>query len=250
MLISHAVKSPNYDKRIGNNINYVIFHYTQLPLVQAINAYKDPNIKLSAHYLICENGLIYNMVAEQQRAWHAGRSCWQGIDGINEYSIGIELDNLGTQPFTKPQIASLISLCLKLKEKYTIPTASFLGHSDIAAARKVDPGVYFPWQELAQYNIGLWPASLNNLVDDIVYSYNDRGEGIYSLRSKLAKLGYDITLNDIFDADLNHIIRAFKLKYLGKFLLKKYKITAFHDQQTQYNWLMSCQIILDQLLAY
>ena len=115
---------------------------------------------MSSHYLINRKGEIFKMVNDLNTAWHAGKSRWKNFINLNRYSIGIELVNkgheYGYQKFSSNQINSLISLCKNLKKIYKIKNENFLGHSDIAPLRKVDPGENFPWRKLSKYNLGLW----------------------------------------------------------------------------------------------
>jgi len=146
--------SPNFDER---RPNFVIIHHTSNDDAEyALSTLTDPLRRVSAHYLIARDGTIYYLVDELARAWHAGDSYWGGNRDLNSASIGIELDNNGEEPFTEPQIASLLRLLADLKERYKIPTANFLGHGDIAPARKTDPSRRFPWKQLAGHGFGLW----------------------------------------------------------------------------------------------
>ena len=118
--------------------------------------------QLSCHYIIDTDGSLYQCVAEDKRAWHAGAGFWRSIqEDINSHSIGIELTSptLGQTPYPASQIKTLIHLCQQLIQKYNIPAQNIIGHSDIAPARKPDPGFAFPWEVLAKNGIGLWPKS-------------------------------------------------------------------------------------------
>ena len=146
--------SPNFDAR---RPNFVIIHHTSNDTAaRALSTLTDPLHKVSAHYLIGRDGTIYYLVDELDRAWHAGDSYWGGSRELNSASIGIELDNNGDEPFTEPQLESLLLLLADLKERYKIPTANFLGHGDIAPWRKNDPSAYFPWKRLAERGFGVW----------------------------------------------------------------------------------------------
>jgi N-acetylmuramoyl-L-alanine amidase len=135
---------------------------------------------VSAHYLIARDGEVFYLVDEARRAWHAGESYWAGQRDLNSASIGIELDNNGSEPFAEAQIASLLALLADLKERYQRSPASFLGHGDIAPGRKVDPSVYFPWKRLADNGFGLWceppypvvPAGLDTALLLQAFGYN------------------------------------------------------------------------------
>lgn len=148
------VASPNYDER---RPNYVILHQTSnADAGRALATLTNPERKVSAHYLIARDGTVYQLVAEDARAWHAGVSYWGGHTDLNSASIGIELDNDGVEPFAEPQIERLLRVLQDLKQRYRIPRENFLGHGDVAPRRKVDPSALFPWPRLAAAGFGLW----------------------------------------------------------------------------------------------
>ncbi len=149
-----TVPSPNFDAR---RPNYVILHHTGSPAAErALRTLTTQQREVSAHYLIGRDGRIYYLVDEFNRAWHAGDSYWGGDRDLNSASIGVEIDNDGEEPYSEPQIQSLLALLADLKSRWKIPTANFLGHGDVAPGRKTDPGINFPWQRLAQAGFGLW----------------------------------------------------------------------------------------------
>ena len=155
--------SPNYAEktRKKTRIKFVIIHYTGMQSeIASINRLKNSKAKVSCHYLINRKGEIIQMVNENKVAWHAGKSKWKNFNNLNDSSIGIELVNkgheFGYQNFSKIQIKRLINLCIQLKKKYMIKKENFLGHSDIAPLRKLDPGEKFPWKQLSKYNLGVW----------------------------------------------------------------------------------------------
>ena len=153
--------SPNYTKKTRSKakIKFIIFHYTGMQSeIESIKRLKNPKYKVSCHYLINRKGKIIQLVKEKNSAWHAGKSKWKKFVNLNNNSIGIELVNkghkYGYQKFTDIQIKSLIALCKNLKRKYAIKEENFLGHSDIAPLRKIDPGEKFPWKKLSHLKIG------------------------------------------------------------------------------------------------
>ena len=153
-LVTRQSPSPNFDER---RPNYVVLHATSNDTAErALATLTDPAKKVSAHYLIGRDGSIHQLVAERNRAWHAGESYWGGLTDLNSASIGIELDNNGDEPFPDMQITVLLELLADIKQRYRIPPANFAGHGDIAPRRKVDPGALFPWQVLAARGFGLW----------------------------------------------------------------------------------------------
>jgi N-acetylmuramoyl-L-alanine amidase len=137
--------------------NFVILHHTaQNSCEQTLTTFTTVKSQVSAHYVICKDGTVHHMLNDYLRAWQAGVSKWGNATDINSLSIGIEIDNNGFEPFTEPQINSLLELLDRIKKAYNIPAANFIGHADIAPGRKVDPNRYFPWQKLAENGFGLW----------------------------------------------------------------------------------------------
>lgn len=157
--------SPNFnDRSAETTVDLLILHYTGMKSAQeALDRMCDPAVEVSAHYCIDLDGTVYRLVAEDKRAWHAGVSFWQGARNINDRSIGVELVNKGHEwgyhPFPEAQIRALIDLCQGILTRHqAITPARVIGHSDVAPARKQDPGELFPWQRLAQdHGIGIWP---------------------------------------------------------------------------------------------
>lgn len=191
----YAAGTVNFDLR---KPNFVIIHHTaQKSCAQTLKTFTVERSKVSAHYVICEDGTVHHMLNDYLRAWQAGVSRWGNNTDINSSSIGIELDNDGYERFAEPQIVSLLKLLDTLKRKYAIPTANFIGHSDIAPRRKVDPNVFFPWQRLAQRGFGLW---YDDTTDVVVPPSFDR-------LTALRLVGYDL-------ADTVAAIRAFRRHFL------------------------------------
>lgn len=150
------VPSKNYNAR---QATLIVLHYTGETSVQgALHTLTTRNADgpVSAHYLVGRDGAIYQLVAEDQRAWHAGASEWGAIQDVNSISIGIELDNDGDEVFAQPEIDSLLRLLADITTRLQIPHANIVGHADVAPTRKDDPGVRFPWGELAAHGFGLW----------------------------------------------------------------------------------------------
>ena len=140
--------------------NFVVIHHTaQDSLEQTLNTFTVPHTEVSAHYVIGRNGEVYQMLNDYVRAWHAGAGRWGNVTDLNSVSLGIELDNNGNEPFSEAQIQSLLNVLNTLKTKYNIPTANFIGHSDVAPTRKVDPSALFPWKRLAENGFGYWPTA-------------------------------------------------------------------------------------------
>jgi N-acetylmuramoyl-L-alanine amidase len=179
--------SPNFDER-ALPVTMLVLHYTGMPdAAGAIARLKDPAAKVSAHYFVAEDGQILRLVAEDKRAWHAGRSWWRGVTDINSASIGIEIVNpgheFGYRPFPEEQIDALIPLVADIVERHAITRGNVVGHSDIAPARKQDPGELFPWHRLARLRLAL-PRPTKNLMDP---RWTDGG-----FLLALERFGYDV----------------------------------------------------------
>jgi N-acetylmuramoyl-L-alanine amidase len=154
-IVSEWVGTVNFNLR---KPNFIIIHHTaQDSLQKTLRTFTSQKTKVSAHYVISRDGKVVHMLNDYLRAWHAGNSSWGKTTDINSVSLGIELDNNGSEPFSDIQINSLLALLTKLKKDYSIPTQNIIGHSDIAPTRKVDPSVFFPWKLLAANGFGLWP---------------------------------------------------------------------------------------------
>lgn len=179
--------SPNFgERKDGKTAQYLILHYTGSPSAdEARRLLKGGRVghDVSAHYLVDEAGVITRLVDEDKRAWHAGKSYWEGEEDMNSASIGIEIQNPGHEfgyvPFTDAQIKAVALLCKDIMTRHGIPPENVLAHSDIAPARKEDPGELFPWEELAKQGIGIWPQ----------VTAADTGAG--DLAPLLAQYGYD-----------------------------------------------------------
>ena len=194
-----ARPSPNHDDRGGAAIDMLVLHYTGMKTAEgALEKLCDPAARVSAHYTVDEDGTVYAHVPEERRAWHAGVSHWAGVNNVNACSIGIEIVNpgheYGYRTFPKEQIAAVIALCQSILQRHSIPPARVLGHSDVAPARKEDPGELFPWQALAKAGVGLWPDRVES----------DLGP------EALARYGYDP------DAPQDKVITAFQRHFRPK----------------------------------
>jgi|GEM_PF-699396 len=228
----------NYnDRPEGVNINTIVVHYTVLdyPLSYKILSHADGERPIaSVHYMINADGRIDNLVDDYYRAWHAGVSEWKSVKGVNDYSIGIELVNPGSgeqgcfavadeiknspdecvrNSFPVDQISALKELIKCLKEEHPTIT-DIIGHSDIAPGRKIDPGVMFPWEDLARDGIGIYAnlASTDNA--KILYGFGDSSESVLELKHALSRLGYSYLDNSPeFDKSLANVVRAFHFHY-------------------------------------
>lgn len=179
--------SPNFDERLADTpIDMLVLHYTGMETANAaLDRLCDPEAKVSAHYLIDEDGAVTALVGEDKRAWHAGVSYWRGETDINARSIGIELVNpgheFGYREFPEAQMAALKDLALGILDRHPIPAHNVVGHSDVAPGRKTDPGELFDWAGLAAAGIGLWPEADETDCDPA------------DVPRMLAEYGYDLT---------------------------------------------------------
>ncbi|MBL4640092.1 MAG: N-acetylmuramoyl-L-alanine amidase [Kordiimonadaceae bacterium] len=207
--------SPNWDTRpAASKIECVVLHYTGMQSAgAALERLCDPLAKVSAHYLIDEDGTLYRLVDEQNRAWHAGVSVWQGRENLNHRSIGIELVNpgheFGYQAFPAPQISVLLDLLFGIRQRHIIPTSGFIGHSDIAPDRKQDPGELFPWKKLAENGYGLW-SDLDGANRSILVKNGESGPIYDKLNKQLGMVGYNVSNSLFFDKNIECALSAFQ----------------------------------------
>jgi len=187
-LVHREQPSPNWDER-ALPVTMAVIHYTEMECDAALARLCDPEAKVSAHYFISEAGEVVRLVDEDKRAWHAGASYWRGHKDVNSASVGIELDNpghaLGYRAFPEAQIEALIPLLHDIVRRHDIPRANVVGHSDVAPARKIDPGELFPWEWLAEYRLCLPRPKKLELGDPF------DNDGAFYLA--LERFGYDIS---------------------------------------------------------
>ena len=199
--------SPNFNARSSGVITLLVLHYTGMKTAdEALARLCDRKAKVSAHYLIDEAGMIFRLVAEEYRAWHAGVSCWAGETDVNSRSIGIELVNPGHdhgyQDFPPAQMRALADLAAQILARHPIPARQVLGHSDVAPGRKRDPGERFDWAWLARQGVGLWPAR----------PPYDKGRktDVRALQEDLARYGYRVPLTGIYGVETRAVVTAFQ----------------------------------------
>lgn len=182
--------------------NFVVIHHTaQNTCDQTLKTFTLPRTAVSAHYVICRDGIVYHMLNDLLRAHHAGVSKWGNATDLNSASIGIEIDNNGSEPFTEAQMNSLLLLLERLKNAYNIPQANFIGHADVAPGRKVDPSRYFSWKLLADKGFGYWydttgvkaPDNFNAIQALRIIGYNIKDTGIAIQSYKIHFVPQDTT---------------------------------------------------------
>lgn len=171
--------SPNFGPRRGGlRPDLIVIHYTAMASsAGALSWLCNPQAQVSAHYLIGRKGAVWQMVAESDRAWHAGAGAWNGVDDINSRSIGIEITNTGSEPFPEPQMTALEHLLAGIMRRWSIPPVNVIGHSDMAPGRKIDPGARFDWARLVHCGLAVGPGtdvegqeqSLSDSLTDIGY---------------------------------------------------------------------------------
>ncbi|MSP43752.1 MAG: N-acetylmuramoyl-L-alanine amidase [Alphaproteobacteria bacterium] len=202
-----ARPSPNFNERAGGAVDMLVLHYTgMISREHAMARLCDPKSQASAHYLIDEEGRVYQMLAEERRAWHAGVSCWAGERDVNSCSIGIELVNPGHdldyRNFPPRQMEALAQLCLKILSRHPIPASRVLGHSDVAPGRKRDPGEKLDWAWLAGQGVGIWPGQ--------TAAPAAAAPDILEVQKCLARFGYDIPQTGIYGTQTRAVITAFQ----------------------------------------
>jgi len=215
-VVAEVVPSPNHnERREGAAPDMIVLHYTGMPEGEAaLRRLCTPASEVSAHYVVFEDGRIVQCVPEARRAWHAGASSWAGEADINSCSVGLEIVNPGHDydypDFPRRQIAAVITLCRSISVRRRIRPDRIVGHSDVAPARKKDPGERFPWKLLHDSGIGHWvePAPLTEAGDAL--THGQTSDGVKALQSALADYGYDVEISGVFDPQTVAAVTAFQ----------------------------------------
>src|SRR5689334_2111712 len=194
---SRARPSPNWNER-QRPISMLVLHYTGMETASAaLDRLCDPAAEVSAHYVVEEDGSLWSLVPETQRAWHAGASFWRGEADVNSASIGIEIVNpgheFGYRPFPDAQMRTVEALAAEILARHSILPWNVVGHSDVAPRRKQDPGELFDWRRVARAGVGLWPAKI--------------GDPSAAPEADLARIGYEL---DDFAATVTAFQRRFR----------------------------------------
>jgi len=214
-LVQRVLPSPNHGERRGaRRPDCILLHYTGLPtLDEALNKLSDPAAEVSCHYVIDEAGAVIQMVAETARAWHAGVSSWKGERDVNSTSIGVEIANSGHEgglpPFPDAQIAATIALVKDISSRWNIRPERLLAHSDVAPARKRDPGERFPWARLAAAKVGRW-VEPKPIEGGSLFAPAEEGPPIRALQTMLALYGYGVELTGVMDPQTEFALAAFQ----------------------------------------
>jgi N-acetylmuramoyl-L-alanine amidase len=219
LLVNDLFASPNIEPRLrGLTPSILVLHYTGLPTVEkSLEILSRPDCKVSCHYVIGTEGRIYQMVAEDKRAWHAGLSSWQGETDINSASIGIEIQNAGinggTPDFPAVQMKAVAALSNDIMKRNAIRKERVLAHSDVAPSRKTDPGEKFDWRGLAKRGVGHWVAPVPVMEDDFGFGLGDSNSTIREAQRLLKRYGYGIDETGHFDEATRFVVRAFQLHF-------------------------------------
>ncbi len=218
MKIDTSNTSPNFNERTLP-ITQLVLHYTGMESGQAaLERLCDADAKVSAHYLVHEDGRIAQLVEEKKRAWHAGVGSWRGITDINSSSIGIEIVNGGHNfpnagglpPYPDAQINAVIALSKAILQRYDIQPWNVIGHSDLAPERKEDPGEHFPWSSLAAAGLGLWAEFELEPDERVLFELGDRDRGVSIIQQGLGQIGYDIAVTGQFEVKTKAVMIAFQ----------------------------------------
>lgn len=204
--------SPNHDARPGTGtVDLLLLHYTGMTTAaEAIDRLCDPAAKVSAHYVVEEDGTVWRLVDESRRAWHSGDSFWQGTRDVNGASIGIELVNPGHEwgyrAFPDAQMTAVEVLCRGIIGRHPIPPDRVVGHSDVAPSRKQDPGELFDWPRLARAGIGVWPAPSSG-------GASLPSNPLSEIQAALRSIGYRVPQTGILDEETRAVLAAFQRRF-------------------------------------
>lgn len=215
-LVSDIAASPNFEPRVGGRRpDLLLLHYTGMnSSLAALARLREPQEpRVSSHYFVDEDGTIIQLVAERERAWHAGLASWAGEADINSCSIGIEIVNpghdFGYPDFPPHQIGAVIALCKDIIARNGIRPDRVLAHSDVAPGRKQDPGEKFPWERLHLLGVGHWvqPSPIGG---NSALQAGDRNEDVSTLQIELSAYGYGLPVTGIYDAATCDVVTAFQ----------------------------------------
>jgi N-acetylmuramoyl-L-alanine amidase len=241
-IASDVIPSANFSERAdGRPPDMIVLHYTGMPDAEgAIARLCTAGTDVSAHYIVLEDGRIIQSVPEANRAWHAGAASWAGEQDINSCSIGVEIVNRGHDwgypEFPLRQIAAVIALCRGIMLRRRVPSHRVLAHSDVAPARKKDPGEKFPWHSLANSGVGHWvqPAPI---VRGETLKLGTVSDNVYNMQQALAKYGYGIPANGKYDGPTMEVVTAFQRHF------RPARVDGVADHST----MMTLQSLLESL---
>jgi N-acetylmuramoyl-L-alanine amidase len=223
--------SPNVNPRPqGAAVDLVVLHYTGMEDgPSAIKRLRDPEARVSCHYVVEEDGRVFRLADESMRAWHAGVSFWGGISDVNSHSIGVEIVNgghdFGLPDYPPAQIAALIDLLSDILDRRGLNPIRVVGHSDVAPARKDDPGEKFPWTQLHAAGVAIAPK-IEEHSRQVVYAPGAEDAGVAGVQEALAAIGYGVAANCVLDDATQSVVRAFQRRF------RQDKIDGALDLQT------------------
>jgi N-acetylmuramoyl-L-alanine amidase len=215
-VVAEVRPSPNHgERKLGAKPDMIVLHYTGMRNNEAALAKLcTQGSEVSAHYVVMEDGYIFQCVPEARRAWHAGAALWGGESDINSCSIGIEIANPGHShgypDFPKRQIAAVTALCRSIFTRHRIPAWRVLGHSDVAPTRKQDPGEKFSWRLLHDSGIGLWVKPAPIVPGGKVFVPGGKDPAIAEIQELLGQYGYNIPASGSFDGTTREVVAAFQ----------------------------------------
>ena len=208
--------SPNHDER-RDAIRFVVLHYTGMESGEAArDRLCDPDAKVSAHYLVWEDGHVETLVPEDRRAWHAGVGEWQGVSDLNSASVGIEIVNgghdFGLPDFPAAQVQAVTTLVKDILARHGLPPSAVIGHSDLAPTRKQDPGERFPWRHLAGQSASIWPDTSETDQTHLA-GPDDGGREVALAQRALAEIGYSQEVTGRLDEPTRLTLAAFQRRF-------------------------------------
>ncbi|MGI9482136.1 MAG: peptidoglycan recognition protein family protein [Hyphomicrobiales bacterium] len=209
------IPSENFnDRPAGAGLDMLVIHYTGMESFdEAVERMCTPGSQVSCHYGVDLDGSVVQMVAEENRAWHAGASLWRGVSDNNRRSIGIEIQNAGHEfgyhDFPELQMGAVIELCRDILSRHPIPAHNVVAHSDIAPGRKLDPGERFNWQLLFENEIGHWAPS-SPIISGNFLQQGDSGKPVEALQTMFQVYGYGLEISGVFDETTANVVTAFQ----------------------------------------
>jgi N-acetylmuramoyl-L-alanine amidase len=224
--------SPNHNAR-KCGVSLLVLHYTGMDSADAaIERLCDPDAAVSAHYVVCEDGRIVQLVDEGRRAWHAGLGVWAGEADVNSASVGIEIVNgghdFGLPPFPEVQIEAVIALSRAILVRNSIAPSHVIGHSDMAPERKRDPGERFPWEQLAREGVGLFPEGVPEGEGRAFLMPGQEAGTVADLQGELHDIGYEIAMDCAYGPSTQAVVTAFQRRF------RPWRIDGVIDLQTRW----------------
>jgi len=227
-----ARPSPNHDSRGGTPVTMLVLHYTGTrSLAESLGYLATREGRVSSHWLVDEDGTLYQLVEEDRRAWHAGVSYWRGASDINSRSIGIEIQNPGHEwgyrPFPAAQMRTVTALCLSILARHPIGARDVVAHGDIAPLRRFDPGELFDWEGLAAAGVGLQPPDPPHDPKGPFLTLGDAGAEVVAFQSALQHIGYGLAPGGLFDYETQAVTLAFQRHF------RRQRADGIADPQTR-----------------